>query len=159
MRRLHLSIRIEKPFAGIVGRRFLREVVELTLASAGMNSAVELGLVIAGDGTVHELNRSYRSVDRTTDVISFALTETSDREVEGFIMPPDDVRHLGDVVISYPQAKRQAREHRHPVEHELALLLAHGVLHLLRYDHQCNHDEKIMKALERKTIRAWKAKN
>ena len=155
MPKIQLSIRIEKPFAGLVSRVWLRQAVKLTLIHTGVSSPVELGLVIAGDDTVHELNRSYRNVDSTTDVIAFALSERG-ANAEAFITPPDDVIHLGEVIISYPQAKRQAKEHRHPLEKELALLVAHGVLHLLGYDHELPEQGEKMRAMECKILDAVK---
>jgi probable rRNA maturation factor len=157
MQKIQLSIRIEKPFARIVSRKWLRQAVKLTLVHTGVSSPVELGLVIAGDETVHELNRSYRNVDRTTDVIAFALSERGAR-AEHFITPPDDVIHLGEVIISYPQARRQAEEQRHPLERELALLVAHGVLHLLGYDHELPEQAEKMRAMESRVLDAIKAK-
>ncbi len=153
MPKVQLSIQIEKPFVSLVSKQWLRRAVKLTLANAGVSSQVELGLVIAGDETVHELNRSYRSVDRTTDVISFALSEQS-AKAEPFVTPPDDVIHLGEVIISYPQTKRQAEEQRHPLERELALLVVHGVLHLLGYDHELPEQAKKMKAMESRILDA-----
>jgi len=153
MLKIQLSIRIEKPFVSLVSKQWLRRAVKLTLVYTGISSPVELGLVIAGDETVHELNRSYRSVDRTTDVISFALSERGEK-AELFIAPPDDVIHLGEVIISYPQAKRQAEEQSHPLEKELALLVAHGVLHLLGYDHELPEQAQKMRALESQVLDA-----
>ena len=153
MLKIQLSIRIEKPFVSLVSKQWLRQAVKLTLIHTGISSPVELGLVIAGDDTVHELNRSYRSVDSTTDVIAFALSERR-AKAEPFITPPDDVNHLGEVIISYPQAKRQADEQRHPLERELALLVAHGVLHLLGYDHELPEQAQKMRALESQVMDA-----
>jgi probable rRNA maturation factor len=161
MPKIQLSIRIEKSFVGLVSKKWLRQAVKVTLVHTGVSSPVELGLVIAGDDTVHELNRSYRNVDRTTDVISFALSER-DAKSELFIAPPDDIIHLGEVIISYPQAKRQAEEQSHPLENEMALLVAHGVLHLLGYDHELPEQAQKMRAMESKvldaieTTRGWK---
>lgn len=157
MLKVQLSIQIEKPFSGHVSKVWLKQAVKLTLIHTGISSPVELGLVIAGDDTVHELNRSYRNVDRTTDVIAFALSERGTKS-EPFIIPPDDVIHLGEVIISYPQAKRQAEEQHHPLEKELALLVAHGVLHLLGYDHELPEQAEKMRAMESKVLDAIKAK-
>jgi probable rRNA maturation factor len=157
MPKVQLSIRIEKPFAGLVSKMWLRQAVKLTLIHTGISSPVELGLVIASDDTVHEINRSYRNVDRTTDVIAFALSERSMKS-KPFITPPDDVIHLGEVIISFPQAKRQAEEQHHPLEKELALLVAHGVLHLLGYDHQLPEQAEKMRAMEYKVLDAIKTK-
>ena len=157
MLKIQLSTRIEKPFVNLVSKQWLRRAVKLTLVHTGISLPVELGLVIASDETVHELNRSYRSVDSTTDVIAFALSERGAKS-EVFIVPPDDVIHLGEVIISYPQAKRQAEEQRHPLERELALLVAHGVLHLLGYDHELPEQEQKMRAVEAKILDAIKTK-
>jgi len=157
MLKIQLSIRIEKPFAGLVSKAWLRQAVKLTLIHTGISSTVELGLVIAGDDTVHELNRSYRNVDSTTDVIAFALSEQG-AKYEPFITPPDDVIHLGEVVISFPQAERQAEEQHHSVEKELALLVAHGVLHLLGYDHELPEQAEKMKGMESRVLDAIKIK-
>lgn len=158
MAKLQLSIQIEKPFVKLVDRGWLRRAVELTLVQSGIASGIELSLVIAGDDTVHKLNKTYRGVDRTTDVIAFALSQATGKEAHHFIMPPDKFIHLGEVIISYPQAKRQAKEQHHSLERELALLVAHGVLHLLRYDHELPEDEKKMRALEAKALNAIEAK-
>lgn len=152
MLKLKLSIQIEKPFASFVSREWLRKAVTLALSHAGINKAVELGLVIASDETVHSLNRKYRGVDRTTDVLAFALAEANYKIAEPFAVPPDKIIHLGEVIISYPQAKRQAEEQKHSLEKELALLVAHGVAHLLGYDHEQPGDAKKMRALEAKVL-------
>ena len=94
-------------------------------------------------------------MDSTTDVIAFALSERG-AKAEPFVTPPDDVIHLGEVIISYPQAKRQAEEQHHPLERELALLVAHGVLHLLGYDHELPEQAQNMRALESQVMDAIK---
>ena len=90
-------------------------------------------------------------MDSTTDVIAFALSERG-AKAEPFVTPPDDVIHLGEVIISYPQAKRQAEEQRHHLERELALLVAHGVLHLLGYDHELPEQAEKMRSMEAKIL-------
>ena len=149
-----LSIRIEEPFVGLVAEDWLRRAAELTLVAAGLSSPVELGLVIADDDTVRELNRSYRGVDDTTDVLAFALSQPGSDEGEHFIMPPDKTLHLGEIFISYRQAERQAEEQHHPLERELALLVIHGVLHLLGYEHERPEAEQRMRAMEAKVLDA-----
>ena len=150
---VHLSIQVEESFASLISEDWLRQAVELTLLAVGIGSSVELGIVIAGDDTVHELNQTYRGVDATTDVLAFALSEHSNAEVERFVVPPDDILHLGEIVISYPRAKEQAEERRHSVERELALLATHGVLHLLGYDHEQREAEQKMRALETRVLK------
>lgn len=83
-----------------------------------------------------------------TDVLSFATAPADNGEVREdqgeFVMPPSIRPALGDIVMSYPQARRQAEAAGRPVEHEIALLTAHGVLHLLGYDHANPEDERVM---------------
>ena len=130
---------------------WLRRVVRGALASADLRDAVEVGLLLTGDDRVRQLNRDYRGEDRTTDVLAFALEES---EV-AFPRPPDALPtlgqvpsdalpSLGQVVVSYPQAVRQAAEYGHTVEREVAFLVVHGLLHLLGFDHQRPDDEARM---------------
>ena len=100
-----------------------------------------LGVRWTGDRAMRELNRRFRGVDATTDVLSFP----------GGASP--EGRYLGDVVISVAQARRQAAEHGHAVERELRILLLHGVLHCLGYDHERDRGE--MERLERRLRRKW----
>jgi probable rRNA maturation factor len=103
---------------------WLREMVG-TLAPDARTLAVRL----TGDEELQELNRDFRGVDRTTDILSFPGTETP----EG--------RHLGDIVISVPTARLQAAERDHQVLRELKILLLHGVIHCLGYDHESDDGE------------------
>jgi probable rRNA maturation factor len=148
MQNLQLSIQIEDPFVSLVDKAWLGKVVGTTLSAAGVGELVDIGLVIASDETVQNLNRSYRGVDASTDVLAFALTKLGSGEVEHFAMPPDKILHLGEVIVSYRQAERQAEEQHHPIERELALLVAHGVLHLLGYDHGKPEAEQSMRTME-----------
>lgn len=94
-----------------------------------------------GDRAVRRLNRDFRGHDRPTDVLSFPGEEGPDG------------RHLGDVVISVPAARRQAAERGHPVEREVRLLVLHGLLHCLGYDHEADQGE--MERLEIRLRREW----
>lgn len=98
------------------------------LKAAGASRS-DLSLLLVGDGTMRRLNRRYRRKDRTTDVLAFPMPVT--RHVSPVTPAP-----LGDVVISLPQAARQAARAGHSLERELAVLVTHGVLHLLGYDHE-----------------------
>ena len=148
MANLQLSIHIEEPFISLVDKEWLGKAVDTTLDAAGIGGPVDVGLVIASDNTIQNLNRSYRGVDASTDVLAFALSVSGGNEDEQFALPPDNTLHLGEVIISYHRAWRQAEEQHHSVERELALLVAHGVLHLLGYDHEEPEAEKSMRAME-----------
>ena len=87
---------------------------------------------------MRQLNRDYLSKDEPTDVLAFSMLPELPAEgelgVPPFITPPDGVLHLGEVIISYPQAVIQAEEHHHSIKKEIAILIIHGVLHLLGYE-------------------------
>lgn len=148
-----LYVKIDECFQGCLDEGWLRRLAEKTLAVEGMNSPVELGLVITDDKTIHQLNRNYRGRDETTDVLSFALSENG-QDAAGipFISPPDGISHLGEVLISYPQAVVQAKEHKHPLEREIALLVIHGMLHLLGHEDEDEVSEARMRTAEQRVL-------
>lgn len=132
---------MHEEYSGRIDPKWLRSVVAAVLEAEKVVPPVEVSLLVIGDDEVRRLNRDYRGKDRTTDVLSFGMTGGSG---DGFIAPPDGVRHLGEVVISYPQAERQAFSAGHSIRAEVALLLVHGVLHLLGYDHENTADRRRM---------------
>jgi len=146
MANYQLDIDVDERFRPLVDETWMEQVVQKALEVGGTEATVELSLVIADDETVQRLNKQYRGVDEPTDVLSFAFLE--DHPDFPFPLAPGGLPHLGEVVISYPRAAQQAVEEGHPVEQELALLIAHGVLHLLGYEHQEREEERVMKAKE-----------
>jgi probable rRNA maturation factor len=127
-------------------RQRLRRRAARILDASG--SDLELSLVLAGDLEVHALNRDFRGVDRTTDVLSFSQLEGQPSPVaEGAL----GLRVLGDVVISVEQAARQAEG---GLEAELLRLIAHGLCHLRGYDHARARDAKAMQAEEARLLAA-----
>ena len=144
---IELNACIDEAFSSLVKESWLRQIVEKVLAIKELNCPAELSLVITNDQTVQELNWQYRGIYEPTDVLSFALNEE-----KTFINPPDGILHLGEVIISYPQAVKQAEEYGHPVEKELALLIIHGILHLLGYEHDEPEKEREMRGLEEKIL-------
>jgi len=148
-------IRVDRDFQGRIDKRWLRRLVKQSIAAHGIGTEVELSLLITDDATVHELNKKYRGKDKTTDVLSFALEADKRGDASaGFVMPPGEMVHLGEVIVSYPKAVEQAAERKHPVEDELALLVVHGVLHLLGYDHDKPGREREMRSLEQRVLPA-----
>ena len=119
-----------------------------------------MGLVLADDDTVRGLNREYRGLDESTDVLSFSdihqghwegEDEPPDNEVP-FIQPAEEVTHLGEVIISVPQATIQASDSSRSLKEELTILTIHGVLHLLGFDHVQPSDQACMQAKEREIV-------
>ena len=104
----------------------------------------EVSITFTDNEHIHEINRDYRNVDRPTDVISFALNEGDEPEIEGGA----PVNVLGDIIISVEKAVEQASDYGHSVEREVAFLTVHGMLHLLGYDHIEEDDRKEMRREE-----------
>ena len=108
-----------------------------------MDEDAELSVVLCDNAYIHELNKTYRNIDRPTDVLSFALNEG---EEEGYDGP--DTKLLGDIVISLDKTREQADEYGHSFERELAYLTVHGMLHILGYDHMTDEDKTEMRKEE-----------
>lgn len=138
-------VSVEPAFGKQVTADWIVGVVRLTLEMEKAG-ACQLGVVITGDEEMLELNREYAGEDHATDVLSFSL-----REGEQFVAP-DDTNRLGEVVVSYETAKRQAAEAGRDADEETAHLLVHGVLHLLGYDHAAPEEEGRMRARERRVL-------
>ena len=118
------------------------EIVEKVLLSAIKKEKLEnvtFNLIIVDNEYIHDINKTYRGIDRETDVITFAL------EDEDSIIVPDNVgRNLGDIYISIDKARLQAEEYGHGLVRELSFLAVHGFYHLLGYDHMNEEEEKVM---------------
>ncbi len=127
-------------------------LLESALQKAGEAEGVidgEVALTFVNDEQIHELNRDYRGIDRPTDVLSFAMNDSLDDELEiiyelgaGEEIEIPDV--LGDIIISVSRAKLQSEEFGHSLEREIGFLFVHGFLHLLGYDHQDKASEEEM---------------
>ena len=98
-----------------------------------------VSLIFTDAKEIHEINRSYRNIDRPTDVISFAMMDSeNDYEM------PEGENELGDIFISIDAVREQAESFGHSVQREVCFLFTHGLLHLLGYDHMNEEDEKVM---------------
>ena len=128
-------------------------LLEVILQKAGEAEGVtdgEVDLTFVDDEQIHELNREYRGIDRPTDVLTFAMNEITNDELE-IIYELEEGEELesvpdvlGDIIISVPRAKLQSEEYGHSLERELGFLFVHGFLHLLGYDHQDEASEAEM---------------
>ena len=121
------------------------EIEELDTVEKVLYSAMDkeklkdtsFNLIIVDNKYIHELNKTYRNIDRETDVISFALEDDKTFNLE-------EIRVLGDIYISIDKARSQALEYGHSFKRELSFLAIHGFLHLLGYDHIEKDEEEIM---------------
>lgn len=123
-----------------VNKVTIRVAVESALQRHRILGKIELGINIVGDRKMHELNRKYRGIDSTTDILSFALEDPHPLSLAhipriGFVAAPDQLLRLGDIVISYPQAVDDASLDGISVDEEIRNLVEHGVNHLLGIHH------------------------
>lgn len=102
-------------------------------------------IIFVDNEKIHDINKTYRGIDRPTDVISFALNDKKDNFKE-------EINLLGDIYISIPKMKAQALEYGHSEKRELSFLTVHGLLHLLGYDHMTKDEEKVMFSMQEEIL-------
>lgn len=141
---LVMSIGIFNKTEEKIDKSFVRKVVKHTLKKMKAEKS-EVNIIFVGLEEIHEINKTYRNVDRPTDVISFALEDTEDVTVY-------EERVLGDIYICLDKVHEQAKEYGHTEIREMAFLIVHGLLHLLGYDHMIKEDEKIMFGLQEEIL-------
>lgn len=115
-----------------VNRRAIKKTVEAVLGERGVSGDVEISISIVGDRKMRKLNKKYREKDETTDVLSFS-------QVEGPAEPgpsPDRMLRLGDIVVSFPQARKNAAKKEVLIDEEINFLIRHSLLHLLGIHHE-----------------------
>jgi probable rRNA maturation factor len=144
---VEVSVLIDKEFKKLLSAIWLKKVAWQVLVAENARPMVEMGLVITGQEKIRELNKKYLEEDKPTDVLSFPMIEPDVGE-NCFVNPPDKRLRIGEVIISYPQAKEQAKEHHHRMKKEVAILIIHGVLHLLGYDHDTAWRKQVMRRRE-----------
>ena len=112
---------------------YLNDVITATLKHENALNAY-LSIIFVSSDEIQEINRTYRNIDRVTDVISFALEDNNEQIVGD--------RILGDIYLCIDRMKEQAKEYGHSEKRELSFLVCHGLLHLLGYDHVNNKEEE-----------------
>lgn len=114
----------------------IKNVLKIGLKKEKIKNA-EFNIIFVDEDMIHNLNKTYRNVDRVTDVISFALEDDKDKINL-------NERLLGDIYICIKRAREQSIEYGHSFKREICFLAVHGLFHLLGYDHMNEHDERIM---------------
>lgn len=172
---------IKEPVAAEISEDWLNFVVDQALSVALEDDQEgQVSLLLTDDATVRDLNREYRGLDEVTDVLSFSFSAEFPGHWEGpdgrapsdgrspesfppesfppesfpFVLPPEQVTPLGEVIVSYPQAQRQASDQGHELKVELASLIVHGVLHLVGHDHLEDQDTAVMQDREQLALRS-----
>jgi probable rRNA maturation factor len=137
------------PASAALPSRQVRAIGERMLRFLERDTA-ELSILLTNDAYIRTLNREHRGKDKPTDVLAFAQEEEAEADLPGAA----EGELLGDVVISLDTAERQARSRRRALLDEVSFLLAHGILHLVGYDHQDDAEEALMNAMTQRLIRA-----
>ena len=143
-KRLTVHVHVLPIYERDVERAQLQKAARAAFRCAGGQSSGALTVMVTDDAQIQELNRAYRDVDAATDVLAFGAAG----EANGFIPPAEETPYFGDIIISYPRAIEQAAAYGHPLPEELSLLVVHGTLHLLGYDHEQVDDKEKMWAAQ-----------
>ena len=138
-------IEIENRSGHLAPESEIKELMEFSLKELGLHPDCELTLAFIKDDEMAELHQKWMDLPGTTDVMSFPMDELRPNDPEPGI--------LGDIVISPVVARAQAEKAGHSFDHEVKILAAHGLLHLLGYDHQELEEEKIMFALQEDLVK------
>jgi len=155
-----IDVQVHEGLPAAVPEDLIHRVAGIALNRGRLAGPERVTVLITDDDTLRSLNREFRGVDETTDVLAFGASEgwcdgqppQPARTDEAFPLPPGEQERLGDVAISYPQASRQAKTAGTSIDRELALLIAHGVLHLLGFDHTDPRREAAMSAKTRSIL-------
>lgn len=131
----------------------IQRLISFAAKEENVSDQAELSINFVDDKEIQIINRNYRQIDKPTDVISFALEEKGEGEIE--IVGADLPVVLGDIVISVDKAKEQAESYSHSFQRELGFLALHGFLHLLGYDHMKEEEEKQMLKRQEEILHAF----
>jgi probable rRNA maturation factor len=130
-----IAFNIDPRYKDLITQKLLKSAAEVALTHEGVSTEADLSLAITGDTQLKKLNRQFRGESHATDVLSFPSEE---HDIES------GRRYLGDVIISLPHARAQAKAAGHPLQAELQLLAVHGILHLLGHDHATRAERQRM---------------
>lgn len=145
-----ILVQLEANFTGdnAVSKEKLEEAVRHVLVSENVSDNTMLTIVLATNTYVQEMNQKYRGVDAPTDVLSFPASPLPPEIAE------EEESYLGDIIISLPYVAQRAQEENHSLHDDLTLMVVHGTLHLLGYDHDTPDSQKSMWAVQDKILKS-----
>ncbi len=152
-----IEIAIQPEFKSLLKSSWIRNIVKHTLKEVVPSTDYSVSVAVIDDQTMRDLNFQFRNFDETTDVLAFGnhgefeIDSISSKDVEFPPIQPWTLT-LGEVVISYPQALKQAEENNVSLNSEITMLTVHGILHLLGYDHHDEDQDDIMKKMQASII-------
>ena len=167
MTKRQIDVQVLPAYRATASTAWVRRVAAAALRAGDPQGTAGASILLTNEQALHDLNRRFRGLDEPTDVLAFGRggeqeggpegkqelhqAEASDTQGVNFPDAPGE-DSLGDVVVSYPHAEAQAAERSVPTERELALLIVHGVLHLLGHDHAEPGEQAAMQALEAEAL-------
>ncbi len=161
-REIHLAV--QDGLSSPLPESWLQNAALAALDAALPDRNCQLTLALCDDSTIRDLNSDYRGESKVTDVLAFSSAHSGPWQGEDdphsspsppdakFPTPPDAPPYLGDVIVCLPQARRQADDAGHPLKNEIALLIIHGVLHLLGHDHYEKEEKALMWSLQNQAL-------
>jgi len=132
---MNVQVTINPEYNSLISSEWLENLIKHVLESYFEDMNCQVSIALENDTAVQDLNRQYREMDSTTDVLSFE---------GGYQDPESGFFHIGDIIISVPQTQKQAIAAGHSFKNELALLIVHGILHLRGYDHAEPQEKEVM---------------
>ncbi len=126
------------------------ETAKAALELEGAKCDVDLSVVVTDNENIREINNEQRNIDRATDVLSFPGYE---KDEWNELKKKEELVYIGDIVISKEKVEEQAKEYGHSFEREFCYLVAHGMLHLMGYDHMVDSDKVIMRGKEEEIMK------
>ncbi|MDO5456785.1 MAG: rRNA maturation RNase YbeY [Atopococcus tabaci] len=153
---MQIELYDEEKFLDTAQEELILNILQYAGGVLKIEDQAEMSVTLVDNDEIQAINKEYRSKDRPTDVISFAIEDESDNDdysldLRQFGIP----RQLGDIIISFDQLKEQAHSYGHSLERELGFLCVHGFLHLNGYDHQNEADEKRMFSLQESILEGF----
>lgn len=145
-----ILVQLQADFAGenAIQSETLEIAASKVLETEGIEGDAMLTIVLATNSYVQEMNEKYRAVDAPTDVLSFPASPLPDEIAD------EDSGYLGDIIISLPYVAERAKEENHSLHDDLTLMVVHGVLHLLGYDHDTPDSQKAMWVVQDKILKS-----
>lgn len=145
---MHAEITYDKLEVDEDYEKFIKNIVEECFKNEKLDKLnLYITITLTVPEKIREINKKYRNIDKETDVLSFPMFEKE--EIIKLIDENYEVEDvLGDLVISIPRVREQAKEYGHSFDRELAYMIVHGFYHLMGYDHEKDEDKKLMRAKE-----------
>lgn len=127
-------------------RPYVSQIVSRVITVLNLEKKYDFSIILVDANKIHEINREYRNIDKSTDVISFASLD------DDSLLNMEDTIELGDIFINVQAIRDQAKDYGHSLKREFCFLVTHGILHLLGYDHLNPEDEKLMFNLQEEVL-------